>query len=839
MNLSRFALIAALAAVAAPASAAVPFHAPVEVRYGAPAGTLPVEHLHGSTYDAILPSGRIVTPSGASVVTGMNALGAALTPDGRYAIVSNDDDRDALVRSMIDPDVTGGYALTVVDTETMRVVSRFSEPGATYVAGVAAFADPANPAHTLVLAAGGGSNAVYVFSLAANGTLVPDRKHVIAIGGPFDPVFANAGHSSPVTIVVSRDGRRAYVVDEGGDSVTTIDVLARSIIGTPQPVGFFPYGAALAGDRLLVTNEGLMRYGYTVQEPAPPFGYPPPDREHASSLSVLDLDGAGDVAPVPLEAGAAQAVVMDNVPDGIHAWGGAHPSAVTVTPDGAYAYIAMTGVDRIATVALAGAPRVVGGTELRLFDRGPYGTQPTALALSRDGSTLYVALAGLDAVAVIDAHDPVHLHRKGLIPTGWFPTALVLSPDDAALYVVNTKGFGHDAGFSGDETNAAGALATWSTFEKIDLTATRLADATLTTLKNARTIAGARAPALPHAVRNVVLIEAPGATFDATFGDLRSDWADPEFAAGSAATPNLHDLAQRYALAVNFYADAEEADAGHQFLAAGEATAYTERAVRNKALQRTLFGADEDPEDAARSGSIFDELARHRLSFRDYGDLVCVAGYDDGAAPDPRADDPAFVSPDDVLAPTQSLGGRFDENVPAPAVLRGHVDENYPAWNPRIRDERRAAEFVRDYGALARKNRAPRYAQVVLAGSQGDADVAIGTIVAALSRTPAWRTTAVFITPVDALGGRDHLDVYRTYALVVSPWSRPGYVGVRHLSSVSVLKTSEELLGLHPLSLGDLLASDMSDFFGTRPQLAPYVATAGLPPSTEKAAPSP
>ena len=839
MILARLGSIAALAAVLVAPAAGAPLRAPVVVRYGAPAGALPTEHLASGTFDAVLPSGRLLTPSGTSVVTGMNALGAALTPDGRYAIVSNDDERDANVRSMIDPDITGGYALAVVDTASLRVVSRFSEPGATYFAGVAAFADPANPARTLVLAAGGGSNAVYVFSLAANGTLVPDRTHVIPMTGPFDPLFADDGHSVPATIAVSRDGRRAYVVNEGGDTVATIDVLARSVIGTPQPVGFAPYGAALAGGRLLVTNEGLMRYGYTAPEALPAFGYPPADRARASSLSLLDLDPAGNLAPVPLEAGAVQAVAMDNPPDGIHAAGGAHPSALAVTPDGGYAYVAMTGVDRIATVALGAAPHVVGGTELRLFDRGPYGTQPSALALSRDGSTLYVALAGLDAIAVIDARDPVHLHRKGLIPTGWFPIALALAPDDASLYVVNAKGFGHDAGFSGDDTDPNGASATWSTLEKIDLTTTRLADATVTTLKDARALAGTRAPALPNAVRNVVVIEAPGATFDAVFGDLRSDWSYPQFAAAAAATPNLHALAQRYALAVNFYADAEEADAGHQFLVTGEATAYTERAVLNKALQRTLVGADQNPEDAARSGSIFDELARHRLAFRDYGDLVCVAGYDGGTAPDPRADDPAFVSADDLLAPTASLGGRYDENVPVPGVLRGHIDERYPAWNPRIRDERRAAEFVRDYGALARANRAPRYAQVVLGGTQADADAAIGTIVAALSHARSWRTTAVFITPVDALGGRDHVDEYRTYALVVSPWARPGYLGTHHLSSVSVLKTAEELLGLHPLSLGDLLATDMSDFFGSRSNATPFRAAAGLVSPTEKPAASP
>ncbi|MGB8267993.1 MAG: hypothetical protein WCE44_16850 [Candidatus Velthaea sp.] len=820
------------------AAGAAPPHRtpPVVVRYAAPAGSLPAGRLHEGPFDAVLPSGRIVTPSGTNAVTGMNALGVALTPDGRFAVVSNDDERNAGTRSAVDPAVAGGYALSVVDTATMRVVSRYSEAAASYLAGVVAFTDPDNPARTLVLASGGGSNVVYVFSLDPSGTLVPDRTRSIPIAGPFDPAYADDGHSVPATLVVAPGGRRVYVVNEGGDSVAAIDVVARALAGPVQPVGFFPFGAALANGRLLVTNEGLMRYGYAANPTLwPAFGLAPVDHEHASSLSLLDLEPNGDLAPIPLEAGAEHALPMDPPLDGVRAVGGAHPSAVAVTPNGAYAYVAMTGVDRIATVALGRTPQVVGGTELRLFDKGPYGTQPTALALSRDGSTLYVALAGLDAVAVIDARDPLHLHRRGLIPTGWYPGALALAADDASLYVLNLKGFGHDGGLAGDAAAGADATATWSTLEKIDLTSVRLADATLTTLKNARTVAGTRPPAVPKALRNVVVIEAPSATFDALFGDLAIDAADPRaLTAGREQTPNLHALARRYGLAVNFFADAEEADAGHQFLATGEATPYTERAIFAKRQRRGLLGADENPEDAPRSGSIFNALTRARLSFRDYGDLVRVAGYDDGAALDPQSDDPLFAGAGDLRSPTRGLGGRFEENVPAPAVLAGHVDPNYPSWNSRIRDQRRAAEFVRDYGALARIKRAPRYAQVMLGGDQSHADAAIGTIVAALSRFSSWKTTAIFITPVDAVNGRDHVDDYRTYAIVVSPWAKPGYLGRRHLSTVSVLKTSEELLGLHALSLGDLLASDMSDFFGTRMRLDPYTPLAGLPPSTEK-----
>jgi hypothetical protein len=112
---------------------------------------------------------------------------------------------------------------------------------------------------------------------------------------------------------------------------------------------------------------------------APPFGTPPPDLDRASSLSLLPLDARGDL-------GGPSSLPMDPPPDGVRMVGGAHPTAIVTTPDGAYAFVAMTNVDRIATVQLGAAPHVVGGTELRLFDRGPYGTQPAALALSRDGS---------------------------------------------------------------------------------------------------------------------------------------------------------------------------------------------------------------------------------------------------------------------------------------------------------------------------------------------------------------------------------------------------------------------------------------------------------------------
>jgi hypothetical protein len=105
-----------------------------------------------------------------------------------------------------------------------------------------------------------------------------------------------------------------------------------------------------------------------------------------------------------------------------------------------------------------------------------------------------------------------------------------------------------------------------------------------------------------------------------------------------------------------------------------------------------------------------------------------------------------------------------------------------------------------------------------------DGDRALGTIVAYLSRLPSWRHTAIFVLADDAQGSRDHVDAYRSYALVISPYAKRHYVGMEHLSTVSVLKTAEQILDLPPLALGDLLATDMSDFFTAQPDVRAFTA---------------
>jgi len=835
--------------------------APLPTVYTSPAGS----RIAGAPdpavpYDIVLPNGRIVSPIGKSVVVGMNALGVTLTPDGKYAIVSNDDEREGQAVSRVNPIARGGFSLAVVNTKTMAVTDVFTDENLSLFLGVVALKDPAHRGQTLIMASTGGANTVRFWQLDGAGK-VHAEPAFLAMPGPIDSRYANQNHAYPGWIALSANRRVAYVVNNLANTVTAIDIATRQAMHT-TPVGYFPYAAAFAGRRLYVTDPGLMLYG-NLPQPArlPAFANIPFAPSQGSALTTVSLSAAGDVQ------NAVASTPMDQAPDGVNNVGGAAPSAIALSRDGRYAYVCMSNVDRVAVVSLLGVPRVVGGLQLRLFDRSPYGTQPDAIVASPDGKRLYVALAGMNAIAVLDARNPLKLHRLGLIPTGWYPTSIAVSPTGRYLYITNAKGIGQEPGFAGGPPYRMGpgghiyqaeqdSNVIWATLQRIDLRKLPLERTTFSALRYLRVAQRPQAdPVVPplrslqrsSVIKHVVFILEENKTYDAMLGDLTDAQGrphgngDPSLVSfGANITPNLHALAREFGVATNLYADAEDSDAGHQFATAGIATAYSEKTLLVKSGRSPLVNKNEDPEDYPRAGYIFNSAGRAGLSYRDYGDLIRVSGYDEGRAENPKDDDPNFINAADQSAPTSGLGGLYSLDVPALAALGGHIDTDYPGWNLRIRDVRRANEFIRDYTALERQNAAPDFTYIWLPSDHGgagldipplpeevaDGDRALGMIVDFLSHRPGWSSTAIFITPDDAQSSRDHVSEHRTYAIVVSPYAKRHYTGDVHLSTVSILKTEEELLGLPPLSLGDLLASDMSGFFSPAADTTPFSAIA-------------
>ena len=78
----------------------------------------------------------------------------------------------------------------------------------------------------------------------------------------------------------------------------------------------------------------------------------------------------------------------------------------------------------------------------------------------------------------------------------------------------------------------------------------------------------------------------------------------------------------------------------------------------------------------------------------------------------------------------------------------------------------------------------------------GSNDVALGRVVEAISHSRFWAETAIFVIEDDAQNGPDHVDVHRTVGLVISPYTKQGFVDSTHYTTASMVRTMELILGL-------------------------------------------
>jgi hypothetical protein len=103
-----------------------------------------------------------------------------------------------------------------------------------------------------------------------------------------------------------------------------------------------------------------------------------------------------------------------------------------------------------------------------------------------------------------------------------------------------------------------------------------------------------------------------------------------------------------------------------------------------------------------------------------------------------------------------------------------------------------------------------------------DNDLALGQIIAAVTKSKFWRDTCIFVVEDDPQDGFDHVDGHRTVALVISPHTRRHFVDHTAYNQTGMVKTIELILGLPPMNQLDLSATAMRTCFQTRPDLTPY-----------------
>ena len=196
---------------------------------------------------------------------------------------------------------------------------------------------------------------------------------------------------------------------------------------------------------------------------------------------------------------------------------------------------------------------------------------------------------------------------------------------------------------------------------------------------------------------------------------------------------------------------------------------------------------------------------------------------------------------------------------PTKAVLRDHFDPLFPDFNTDYPDQLRADEFLNEFGAYVRARDAHEGAEFELpsfvllylpddhtggtrpdrarpAANVADNDLALGRVVDAVSHSPYWDDTGIFVLEDDAQDGADHVDAHRSTAFVVSKYS-PGSaaepnVEHRFYTTVNMIHTMEMLLGLPPMNQNDAYAPVMSGLFSGPGNQAPYKS--GLPQPEER-----
>ena len=102
-----------------------------------------------------------------------------------------------------------------------------------------------------------------------------------------------------------------------------------------------------------------------------------------------------------------------------------------------------------------------------------------------------------------------------------------------------------------------------------------------------------------------------------------------------------------------------------------------------------------------------------------------------------------------------------------------------------------------------------------------DNDLAVGRVVDQISHSQFWKSTAIFIVEDDTQNGVDHVDGHRGPAFVISPYSASG-VDDGYYTQLNMVKTIEQILGIHPMNQEDLAAEPMYGAFTEHPNYAPY-----------------
>lgn len=814
------------------------------------------------TGTTILPSGRYATPAGQLIRITHDPFGLALSPNGQKAVTLHNG-----VFTIIDIPSMGTVRVPSYDKKIKSPLSRGSYLGVAF----------STDSKTVYLS-GGDNGAVISFDIEK---LV--RVDSISLNGTVDGVAY--GDSFTSDLVLNEAGNELLVLDRGNFRMVRIDLSTKKITASIK-VGRLPFGLALSPDHntAFVANVGLYEYPIipgarpdhydSLLIPYHPYGDNTPESIHGTVVEGRKVPGVGS----PLHPDAMSVFTVDlrtnkvidkfktghqigQMLEGAEVVGGASPNSIVVGKQ--FAYVSNATNDNISIIDYKNHS-LVGHIQIKVDKRiDPYrGLLPFGLTLSQDEKTLYVALLGFNAVAVIDVPSKT---TKGLIPSGWGTARVKLSKDEKNLFIIACRGLG--AGPNGGKTFKPPVQGSFSgdiqlgSFQKVPTPdAVQLAAYTKqaigNTFNSAKVVDDRKNPLPPlpglrkSPIKHIVYITKENRTYDEIFGQLKNGTGDSSLSRygmnceylwpdslrkkfqNLRVSPNHHKVAKQYSISDNFYCDSDASIHGHhwmmgvipnEWVETNSSVTKTAR-VFSKAPGQRYPGStgSMDPEDFAEIGGLWEALERKNISFYNFGE----------------ANETAHVREEwyDTLT-----GAGHGVMVPIQKALFKRTSHDYAGFNMNIPDQYRMEQFEREFTAkwIKGKEKMPSLITMQVPNDHGagirpedgyyyphsfmvDNDLALGRILHFLSRTKYWKNMLVIITEDDPAGWADHIDAHRSLLMMAGPYVKKGYVSHTHANFGSILKTIYNILNVPYVNQYDVTASLLQDFFTPVPDYAPF-----------------
>ncbi|MGW2936100.1 alkaline phosphatase family protein [Streptomyces sp. NPDC001156] len=751
----------------------------------------------GQTTDQgqVVSADQYISPFGERLVINQGKImSSSVSPDGTHVAASITD---------------GGMALAIVDLKNWQVQQLVGNNAAADLRIKGNDVGQEGPTYSpdgsqLWL---GQTDGYTKFTVNPDGSLANPKTVKIAAMG--------SKHALVGQPVFSADGSTVYSAVNGQNRVVAINA-ATGAIQQSWAVGNAPRGMVKVGSKLYVSNEGgrpaqpgdTTINSYGTQVPADP----KTGATTTGTVSVIDL------------ANPAAAAASIDV--------GLHPTAL-YAKNGAV-FVTNTASNDVSVIDTA-SDKVVQTIATQPWPEASVGYELNAVTLSDDGRLL-VTLGRANAVAVYrytSAQEPVSY--VGLLPTDYFPAEIATVGNE--VVVSNTRGIDArrptiKAGHGTHDTTSSLQHFTLPSDDVIKSETGKVfsqngwhgGSVTLTDgAEDAKPVPVPLKLGAPSTIKHVFMIVKENRTYDQVYGDMPQGNGDASLTQfGENVTPNQHALAQQFGLYDNTYDIGTNSAEGHNWLMQADNPEYTESSAGE--YERS-YDTEDDALGHQKSGFLWSGAQAAGNSVKDYGEFQSSeskpAGaswqnlYCDAKTMDATGQKTAY--PINVGSAIPSLN---DVSVPG-----------FPKFDTSVPDIYKEQIWKQDFEQNGPANLNMLWlSNDHTGGSAGpaaqvaDNDLAVGRIVDEISHSEYWKDSAIFVVEDDSQAGLDHVDGHRAPIQIISPWAQHGTVDSHYYSQITMIRTIEQILGIHPMNQKDSAASPMRGAFTQHADYTPFTA---------------